>query len=442
MHLSLRRGMVPRRGAARCVVSARRALLGLIVALAAACDASATGDGRPASGSSDAPGSGEVSVRDSAGVTVVENRGGGRAEGRAWSLEPVRIVGAREGEAAFGRVSSVDLGRGGELYVLDRQSGKVTVWDAVGRPVRSLGGLGDGPGEFRTPTFVRALEDGRVVVGEAYPARIHRFAADGSLRESVRVRPGKGGPPILAVMGDWRVTRSGLARVRLSYMSPSHTEGTPVLVGTVGSDGAVADTLLTWTSATTPARLPTIFGAEWSWDLAEDGGLVASPGDRYELRRYDPEGGLRRLVRRRVEAIPTTEAMTDRAVERFFERFADTDVPQATLASLRDRLEVAPTLPPVQGIHLAEPGGELWVEVPTPERTGQVEEAGAYDVFAPSGRFVGRVEAPEGFRLHGVRDDRAYGVWTDELGVEYARVYRVARSAGKGPSDAKDVIIH
>lgn len=437
---SLRRTALSR-GAGRYVVSARRALLGLAVALAAACDASATDDGRPTSGSSDAPGSEGVSVRDSAGVTVVENRGGGWSDGSPWRLEPDRTVGAREGEAAFGRVSSVDLGREGELYVLDRQSGRVTAWDAAGRPVRSLGGLGDGPGEFRTPTFVRALEDGDVVVGEAYPARLHRFAADGSLRESVRVRPGKGGPPILAVMGDWRVTRSGLARVRLSYMSPSHAEGTPVLVGTVGPDGAVADTLLTWTSATTPARLPTIFGAEWSWELAEDGALVASPGDRYEWRRHDPEGGLRRLVRRRVDAIPTTEAMTERAVERFIERFADTDVPAATLASLRDRLEVAPTLPQVRGLHLAEPDGEIWVEVPTPERTGQVEEAGAYDVFAPSGRFLGRVGAPKGFRLHGVRGDRAFGVWADGLEVEHARVYRVVRGAGEGPSGAEDVTL-
>lgn len=442
MRLPLLRGMDLPRGAVRCGVSARRALLGLTVALMTACDASATDDGRPASGSSDGSRSEGPSVRDSAGVTVVANRGAGWTAGQAWALEPERTVGAREGEAAFGRISSVDLGRGGELYVLDRQTGSVTVWDAAGRRLRSLGALGDGPGEFRTPTLVRALEDGRVAVGEAYPARLHRFAADGSLGGSLRVRPGKGGPPILAVMADWRVTRSGLARVRLSYMSPSHVEGTPVLVGALDPEGEVADTLLTWTSAITPARLPTIFGAEWSWDLAEDGALVASPGDRYELRRHDPEGGLRGLVRRRVEGIPTTEEMTDRAVDRFFERFADTDVPAATLASLRDRLEVAPSLPPVKGIHLAEPGGELWVEVPTPERTGQVEEAGAYDVFAPSGRFLGRVEAPEGFRLEGVRGDRAFGVWTDELGVEYARVYRVVRSAEQGSSGAEDVTIH
>lgn len=403
----------------------------LLVGPTFACDGSTAGaDGR------------SVAVRDSAGVAMVENRGGGREPAGAWRLEPERTVGAREGEAAFGRIASVDLGMAGELYVLDRQSGAVTAWDAAGRRVRSLGGLGDGPGEFRSPTRVRALDDGRVAVGEAYPARLHRFDADGSLRESVRVRPGTGGPPILAVMADWRVTRSGLARVRLSYVSPSHTEGTPVLVATLGSDGSVADTLLAWTSATTPARLPTIFGAEWSWDLAEDGSLVASPGDRYELRRHDPEGRLDRLVRRRVEAIPTTEEMTDRAVERFLERFADTDVPAATLASLRDRLEVAPSLPPVRGIHVAEPGGELWVEVPTPDRTGQVEEAGGYDVFAPSGRYLGRVEAPEGFRLHGVREESAYGVWTDGLGVEYARVYRVVRSTGKGPSGAGAVTIH
>lgn len=423
-------------------MSARRALLGLTVTLTAACDAPASDDGRPAPEMSDGSRPEGLSVRDSAGITVVENRAGGWAEGEAWSLELDRTVGAREGEAAFGRVSSVDLGGGGELYVLDRQSGKVTVWDSAGRTVRSLGGLGDGPGEFRTPTLVRALEGGGVAVGEAFPARLHRIDADGSFRESVRVRPGKGGPPILAVMADWRVARSGLARVRLSYMSPSHEEGTPVLVGALAAGGSLADTLLNWTSATTPARLPTIFGAEWSWDLAEDGALVTSPGDRYELRSHHPEGGLRRLVRRRVEAIPTTEEMTDRAVERFFERFADTDVPAATLASLRDRLEVAPTLPPVRGIHVAEPGGEVWVEVPTPMRTGQVEEAGAYDVFAPSGRFLGRMEAPEGFRLEGVRGDRAYGVWRDELGVEHARVYRVVRSTGKGPSGAEDITIH
>lgn len=365
-------------------------------------------------------------VRDSAGVVMVENGEYVPDGGVVAALEVERTVGAREGASAFGRIASVDLGSGGELYVLDRQAGAITVWDPEGRLVRSFGRLGDGPGEFRSPTSVHALEDGGVAVGEAFPARLHRFDADGSHRESLRVRPGKGGPAILAVMADWRVTRAGLSRVRLSYMSPSHDDGTPVLVGVVGPDGAVTDTLLAWTSAVTPARLPTIFQAEWSWDLAEDGSLVASPGDRYELRHHAPAGRLRRIVRRGVEAIPTTPTMTERAVERFLEQFADTDVSAAMLASLRERLEVAPTLPPVQGIHVAEPGGELWVEVPTPDRTGQLEEPGAYDVFTAAGRYVGRVEAPAGFRLEGVRGDRAYGVWTDELGVEHARTYRVA----------------
>lgn len=369
----------------------------------------------------------DLVVRDSGAVAVVENRNGGRAGTATWSLEPERAVGSRDGQAAFGRIASVDLGREGDLYVLDRQTGRVTVWDAGGRLLRSFGGLGGGPGEFRTPTRVRALDDGRVAVGEAYPGRLHRYDGEGGSLGSLRVRPGKGGPPILAVMADWRVTRSGIARVRLSYMSPSHTEGTPVRVVALGSDGAVADTLLTWTSRTTPARLPTIFQAEWSWDLAEDGRLVVSPGDRYELRLHGPGGRLRRLVRREVEAIPTTPAMTERAVERFLERFADTDVSAPMLASLRDRLEVASVLPLVQGVHVAEPGGELWVEVPTPKRTGEVEEPGAYDVFAASGRHLGRVAAPEGFRLMGVRDGRAFGVWKDELGVPYARTYRIVR---------------
>lgn len=384
------------------------------------------GCGSPA----DATGGGDTVTRDSAGLTVVENlrRAGDRAP--RWSLVPEATVGAPEGAAAFGRVSSVDLDREGRLHVLDRLSGTVTVWDTAGRRLRSFGGLGDGPGEFRSPTSVHVLDDGRVAVGEAYPARLHWFDADGSFRRRVRVRPGKGGPPILAVMADWQVTRSGLVRVRLSYMSPSHTEGTPVLVGAVGPGGEVVDTLVTWTSAMTPARLPTIFQAEWSWGLAGEGRLVASPGDRYELRLHDADGELERLVRREAVPVPTTPEMTERAVDRFFERFADADVSAGMLASLRDRLEVAPSLPAVQGLHVAEPSGELWVEVPTPDAAVGTEEPGAYEIFTPGGRLTGRVDVPEGFRLEGIRGGRVHGVWTDELGVEHARVYRVER----GPS--------
>ena len=57
-------------------------------------------------------------VRDSAGVVVAENRQGVAPSGVAASLEAELTVGAREGPAAFGRVSSVDLGADGELYVL------------------------------------------------------------------------------------------------------------------------------------------------------------------------------------------------------------------------------------------------------------------------------------------------------------------------------------
>lgn len=388
---------------ARSAVRARCApvaALGLGAALALSGAACGPGDGGPRAGDGDAS---------------------------AWRLEPELTLGTREGGEAFDRVADVDRGPDGRIYVLDRGAGEVTVWGTDGRLLRRFGRIGEGPGELRTPTTVRVLDDGRIAVGEAFPARLLRFGPDGSLRGSLRVRPGRGGPPILAVVGDWRVTRAGVARVRLSYMSPSHADGTPVVVGSLDGDGRMADTLLSWISATTPARLPTIFQAEWSWDLAGDGALVASPGDRYELRHHDPAGRLLRVVRRDVPEIPVTEELTERAVDAFLERFADTDVSGPMLASLRDRLDVAPVLPRVQGLHLAEPGGELWVEVPTPDRTGEVREPGAYDVFDASGRYAARVRAPDGFRLKGIRDGRIHGVWEDELGVEHVRTYRVLR---------------
>lgn len=376
-----------------------------------------------------ARGGGTTTVRDSAGVAVVENEFGESPETADWRLRPLLVLGDSVDGAPFGEVRSVDVGPEGAVYVLDRADGRVTVWSAAGELLRSFGGRGGGPGEVVTPGYVRALEDGGAVIGEVFPPRLHRYDASGRHLGTRRVRPPVDGPALLATMARWRVRRSGEALVQLSYASPSHLEGTPVVLVRL-ADGDAVDTLLTWTERTTPARLPRIFEADWSWDLGSNGGVVVAPGVPYELRLLGRSGALRRKVRLSVPAVRVTGALERRARRRFFERFADEDVAEPVLRELGDRLEVAPSLPAVQGVHRSDEDGRIWVEAPTPERTGELEEAGAWDVFDRDGRFLGRVTPPPGFRLEGVRGSLLYGIERDSLGVTRARVFRLDEDRG------------
>lgn len=370
-------------------------------------------------------------VRDSAGVAIVENGAPGKGEAGLWRLSSTTVLGDPLDGAPFGEIRAVDVAPDGSILVLDRADGRVTVWDGNGRLVRSFGGRGSGPGEVVTPGYVRALSDGTAVVGEVFPPRLHWYDEDGEHLRTARVRPQPNAPALLATMAEWRVRRDGEALVRLSYASPSHVEGTPVVLARLLDDGAI-DTVLRWTERTTPARLPRIFEADWSWDVAPGSGVVVSPGSRYELRRHDGEGGLSGRFTMETSRVTVTDELERRAVDRFYERFAGEDVSEALLRDLRDRLEVAPVLPAVQGIRVSESDGRVWVEVPTPERTGELEEPGGWDVFDPDGRYLGRVVPPDGFRLEGVRGDTLYGVERDALGVTRARVYRLVRSDPTG----------
>lgn len=363
-------------------------------------------------------------VRDSLGVRIVDNAFAGPEATLSWELRPVSVLGDARDGAVFGEIRALDLAPDGSVVVLDRSDGRVTVWGPEGGLVRSFAGRGSGPGEVVTPGYVRALSDGRVVVGEVFPPRLHWYDEEGRHLRSARVRPSSDTPALLATMAQWRVSRRGDVLVRLSHASPSHVDGTPVVLGALDDGGAV-DTILEWTERTTPARLPRIFEADWSWDATGEDGVVVSTGDRYELRRFDRGGVLEAVVRLGARRVRVTKELERRAVERFFERFAGEDVPEAVLRDLRDRLEVASRLPAVQGIRVSETDGSLWVESPTAERSGELEEPGAWDVFEADGRYRGRMRPPDGFRLEGVRGDRLFGIERDSLGVTRARVYRV-----------------
>ena len=69
---------------------------------------------------------------------------------------------------------------------------------------------------------------------------------------------------------------------------------------------------------------------------------------------------------------------------------------------------------------LSDDRGRVWAEIypllHADERRWLVFEAG---------RAVGEVRVPAAFRVMAVGEDHLAGVWTDDLGVEFVRIYRL-----------------
>lgn len=379
-----------------------------------------------ACGSGDAAG-GAAAVRDSAGIRIVENRGGGWGEDGGWRLsdEPTLQIGVAEGDTLYQLDNvreALRLGDG-RIVVANAGSHQLRWYGANGRHAASAGREGGGPGEFRGLSLLRRLSGDSVLAYDLSAFRLSWFDPAGRFVRSAALQPVGPVPPRF-------VDRFADGSMLLS--SSVRGFGEP-------RSGTRRDTLL-WLRADAGGvpvdSLPVTPGSEASFQIFTEGGQVtgmnvmmlpfmqhvetASAGDRYwqgitdayevVLRRAD--GTPERIVRRAVEPVPVRGAYLDSL------RRVQVAEQGPDAGKFLDEVQVPERLPAFERL-LVDAGGGLWVQRLAWPGAVQPE----WDVFDAEGRMMGAVPMPAGFRATQIGADFVLGVWTDEDGVEYVRMY-------------------
>jgi hypothetical protein len=148
-------------------------------------------------------------ARHAVGILVLGGLGGVVSCGEA-SRQPDGPLAILPLQAVFTRSDSVELRteerdpvgqvasvvRWGEaIAIADAYQRNVKVFDGTGALRRTIGRVGDGPGEFRSPASLGVLTDGRLAVVDEGRGMLSLFDTSGTFHRSVRL-PGIGSGPI------------------------------------------------------------------------------------------------------------------------------------------------------------------------------------------------------------------------------------------------------
>ena len=141
---------------------------------------------------------------------------------------------------------------GGQIYIVEAGAKRVSVFDQTGKPVRQLGGPGQGDGTLDEPVAVAVSDVGDAHVADAQRNTIQVFGPDGRFSSQYGGNLALYRPRGLAIGGDGLVYLADTGRNRVllltdtgeqQEMLPARPESTPPLLdqptSAVGSEGIV-----------------------------------------------------------------------------------------------------------------------------------------------------------------------------------------------------------
>lgn len=372
-------------------------------------------------------------VTDSAGVRIVDYATWA-PDTLGWRIgaEPVVQIGMLEGEDAyqFDRISGVTRLGDGRIVVANGGTNELRVFDATGRHLQSAGRQGGGPGEFEGMGELVRLPGDSVAVYDWNLARVSFFAPDGAFVRSFQLQYAEGAASLVGrfTSGSW-LSRPGFV-FGVGEAGTDVVRDTSVLLVFDG-EGQLADTAAPYVGPDFYVRSNggSAFASSLPFGRATEtvvwgDRFYAAYTDRFEIVRRDAAGTADLIVR----ASRPTVSLTDAVVEAHkAERLAEADERwRARLEELYRDIPFPPTLPAFGDLQV-DADGNLWVlDVPLPG-----DETRHWTVFTPDGELLGAIETPPGVAVREIGRDYLLGTWSDELDVQYVRLYRLERVSGE-----------
>lgn len=378
-----------------------------------------------------------------------------------WSLDTVAILGDAFAEDVyqFDQVSTGGLASDldGNLYVLDRQGGRVLKYGPDGRHRATFGRKGEGPGELSQPISLAVGPGDTAWVSDFSNSRLTGYPRDGGDPRTIPL-PGEGvipGERLAALEGGFITLMRplfGLSRGsggRMQVARPGQEDGEdagPPVLPVMRLTPSLEPTDTLWASPEPPMDMVQLEAAgrimvtmmsreyhpEFQWAGFPDGGIVVSDSAAYVLHVLDADGRRVRTIVRDPPPRSTTDADRELARERVREQSAggiriggsgpDEETRNRMLEQRLEKMTFADVIPRVVELR-TDPADRIWVGVSedTPDEVDRI------DVYRRDGTLLGEIRdfpMPDVF----LGPDRIGVLRRDELDVQQVVVLEIERT--------------
>lgn len=382
-----------------------------------------------------------VLTRDSANVHIVEHAAGALDRVPKWALSsPIGSIG-EEGTADYDlyQVRGAVFVSDDELVVANGGDAELRTYRSDGQYVRTRGGRGGGPGEFRSLTWVGIAPDNSVIAWDASAGRFTFLADENRALREVEVEdmstPLPGRPRLVGMFADGSIVMKksmsemdrktmpeGEIRDSVTFEffdSAGHLKNVSIRSRGAEEYHFRSEQAQMWGSQ------PIIFGRDTYAVVAQDR-LIVGTNDSVELRAYDSTGHLRQIVRVETDPERVTESDAESVrAERVASLQPSRGLPEAPRSGLFhfdslgiERVPFRSDLPPFTGL-VSDQIGRVWVEL---SARPEVEER-TWLVVDPAGQLVGSVDLPRGSRVLAATRRLLAVLSMDPLGTESIQIY-------------------
>jgi hypothetical protein len=378
----------------------------------------------------------DAAERDSAGVRIIENVD--PAWDTPWRVadEPAVTIGSAEGDSTqllYWATSPRRLGNG-SIVIANAGTNELLFFDSTGAFSHKAGGQGEGPGEFSMLVWISRFRADSLVAMDLRARRLSYLDEAGQFSRSVRLEPNPGvsAPVVVGIFHDGSLlVRQGL--LDAGAEGPTRVERPNEVLYRYEPNGQSATALSSFPGREVTISPSTLGGGGYDKNARDFGCATAVTGGAqryyvadnatYEIRAYDPDGGLSLLIRKQYVPVPVTDEDVRLLRDARLERISDPELQRAIRRGYTREPPPRKTRPAFGAAIRLDTEGNLWV----PEYSDPGEQARAWSVFSESGEFLGVVDMPDGFTPHDIGFDYLLGLRTDQDDVEYVQLYELVK---------------
>jgi hypothetical protein len=382
-------------------------------------------------------------ARDSAGVRIIENTKPLWTPGREWRLseKPIVDIGSGPGtDQELGRIAGLTRLSDGRIVVADESSLQLKFYDASGRHLKSVGGKGQGPGEFNEINAIARLPGDTIAVEMLRVSTL--IAPTGAVARTVRFGPFPEGvlqTPFVVPLGwfdtgnavviDFPQGRRGPAGAQ-KWVDSSSLFLVDQAGKTIRSVGKFPAAVFV---AGRERASPLDFGAQIVKASSGRAMYLGFP-DQYAIHVYNQEWKLERIIRRAWTPRRFTSNELDTYVDGWMDMWSKATGPARETERREMRTSPYAEFLPAYSALLATPTGELWVREPDLTGApgcwclaGMPTVSSKWSVFDPDGRWLGDVTMPPRMIPVEVGADYVLGEAVAADDVPHALMYRLEK---------------